>query len=377
MKNSSAMSMEQVMALYFNDKAIRSQPRPVRRIDTPHGRYYASLNSTNTEIVYVPSVTTIIKQTSQMPYHLLNWYVQHGWERAEQLKNESADYGTLMHITIANYLTSKRLNLGAIPLLIEQYVTQNKIQYDTSAWNQRLRQDILSFHTFAVEYRIEPIAIEMPLVSSRHGFGGAIDLVCEATFRVKGFHGEVYKTGERKGQPKETFAEQTAIVMIDFKSGRHGFYEEHEVQVDGFYRVLWNEHFPDLQVTRCFNWSPKEWTDEPGFRFTEQTGKSSMEEALLHLRKFKMRYAKAPYQVTEIEGTIELGTPASETTIRRNSILTILRREWEEQGIMTPRQARTTVMPPMVDDEPDFGEPLDTSEPVVDNSFASLFNNEN
>lgn len=368
MKASTAMTMEQVMALYFNDKAIRSQPRPVRRIDTPQGRYYASLNSTGTDIVYVPSVTTVIKKTNAMPYHLLNWYVQHGWERAEEMKNESADYGTLMHITIASYLTSRKLNLAAVPMMIEQYRTQQGIRYNTSEWKNRLCQDLLAFHTFATEYSIEPIAIEMPLVSSVMGFGGAIDLVCEATFRESGFWGETYKQGDKKGQPKETKREQRAIVMIDFKSGRHGFYEENEMQMDGFYKHLWNEHFPEMPVTRCFNWAPKDWESTPGYRFTEQTGKSSLEEALLHVRKFEMRHSKAPFEITEIIGHLELGKPAPDNVIRRHSVLSVLRREWEEQGIMISRE------------EPVFSAPFDDDAPAFAdeaNPLETLFNTQN
>jgi hypothetical protein len=334
------LTAEQVMALYFNDKALRTQPMPVRRVETNDGRYYISLSNDRTDLVYVPSVTTIIKNTSKMPYHLLKWYVEHGWERAEEIKTEAADYGTLMHIAVATYLTSRKLNLSAVPMLIEQYRTEHRITYNTDTWQMRLWQDLLAFHTFATDYQIEPIAIEMPLVSNMYKFGGAIDLVCEATFTEKGFFGEVYKTGDRKGEPKESKQERREVCLIDFKSGRHGFYEEHELQVDAFYKTLWNENFPELPVKRCFNWSPKNWVSEPGYLFTEQTGKSSTEEMFLHCQKFSLRYAKPPVQNTEFAGLLELGKPAPENVIRKHSVLNELRREWESQGIMTPREQR-------------------------------------
>ncbi len=328
------------MALYFNPTAIRVAPNPVRRIETPDGRYYVSLSVQRNDIVYVPSVTTIVRHTSKMPYHLLAWYAKHGFEKAEEIKKQSADYGTLMHITIANYLTQRKLNLAAIPTLIESYKAEHRLLYDTSHWNQRLRQDILAFHQFALDYTIEPIAIEIPLVS-RHGYGGAIDLVCNATFRQKGFWGELYKSGENKGQPKETFKDITETVLVDFKSGRHGFYEEHELQLDGFYRPLWNEHYSEHSVKRVFNWSPKDWLTSPSYNFTEQTGKSSQDEALLHLRKFAMRYAKPPFTFMELDGMLAMGEEINERVMARTSVLDVIRREWEREGIMSPRENNT------------------------------------
>jgi hypothetical protein len=306
-------------------------------VDAPEGRYYVSLSKERNDMVYVPSVTTIVRHTTKMPFHLLQWYAKHGFEKAEEIKTQSAEYGTLMHITIANYLMQRKLNLSAIPTVIEQYKLEKRITYDTSDWNTHLRQDLLAFHQFALDYAIEPIAIEIPLVS-KHGYGGAIDLTCMATFKQKGFWGEVYKSGENKGLPKETFQHVTETVMVDFKSGRHGFYEEHELQLDGFYRPLWNENFSEHPIKRTFNWSPKDWTSSPSYNFTEQTGKSSQDEALLHLRKFQMRYQRAPFQFMEMDGFLKMGEELDERIVQRTSILDVIRREWEREGIMSPRE---------------------------------------
>ena len=79
--------------------------------------------------------------------------------------------------------------------------------------------------------------------------------------------------------------------MIDFKSGRKGFYESHVHQLY-LYKDMWEENYPDIPVQSVFNWSPKDWRKSPTYNFECQDDAydhatddvfSILESVLLHL----------------------------------------------------------------------------------------------
>lgn len=115
---------------------------------------------------------------------------------------------------------------------------------------------------------MEPLAIEVSLISQQ-GYAGTVDLVCDMDWEYKGFFGETYKSGEQKGKPKETKEKRRIKAIVDFKSGRKGFYEANEIQMEACRRlVVENFRFePDM----LFNFSPKEWRTTPGYNLKDQT----------------------------------------------------------------------------------------------------------
>lgn len=253
-------------------------------------RRYFTLGSDEKTIEWFLSVTTVIDSVSPTSSYLIEWIAKHGVERARQIAKESADYGTLMHIMYSKFLMTGEMDIRQE--MLEQYVSlhvkQEGILYDTSEWAERLKKDMLSFAEFCFDFQLHPVAIECVLPCIRNdGFNpdfriaGAIDFVGYITVKVKGHHGEVYKSGPNKGQPKESHKEERKLVIIDWKSCRKGFYSEHEIQLE-IYRKIWNSWFTessDLYVRDLYNFRPTEWRgSRAGYHFKNQTGLHSEKE---------------------------------------------------------------------------------------------------
>lgn len=72
------------------------------------------------EIEGIPSVTQVIGILNK-PF-LLKWYATNGWDKCEAIKRESAELGSAVHDSIANYLQGKEVNQdGKIGQLFNQW----------------------------------------------------------------------------------------------------------------------------------------------------------------------------------------------------------------------------------------------------------------
>jgi len=302
------MKIQPAEAMYVKSSKTLAQPRTLFRADGNGHRYYHTIEGD--VVTFYPSVTSIIDATQPMPYHLKKWIADMGLRQAERYRDERAAYGTFMHMMIGELLIKGTLNLDTLEEEVASYCTFNGHDYDWTLWVHELKKDLVSFARFASEYNIKPLAIEMMLASDTHGFAGAIDLVCEMTLQVKGFWGEVYKSGEKKGQPKETKQPQTVIAIVDFKSGRHSFNESNDLQAN-MYMMLWNENFPELPVERVYNWAPKDWQrldeDDVPYYLKDQTSDDSKCEVPHMVALFKYRERHKPKDVLSISGSITIG----------------------------------------------------------------------
>ena len=217
-------------------------PPPLFRYDASGQRYYAEVTSSG-DVIWYPSVTTVIRATSPMAPGLLQWYIKHG-ENAGKMRDDAAERGTQMHVLIADYLTGEDVLLDGLP------------EFQAKA--------LASFDAFATEYEVEPLAIEILLHSKDHVFAGTADLICRMNYK-----------GQR------------VTALIDFKSGEN-FYRDHAVQLE-MYRYAWDEHCGAKHpIDYIFNWSPKDWRTKPTYNLKEQTGISSVREVLLRSKLFRI-----------------------------------------------------------------------------------------
>lgn len=287
------MNFEIVPTQWFDALAIRLPDYKVGRVNYGNGRSYVRLNEDGTlesPFRLYTSLTTAINSCAPMEDSLLEWYCKHGLAEARRLVKLSQHYGTLMHMEIGLYLTLNYYDFDTVQERVSAYLsTNNYWQPETDNWADELRYDVAAFIAFAQEHEVIPLGIEYVLLSKK-GYGTMIDLVCKMKIKEKGFWGEVYKTGDRKGEPKETtkIVEKTAI--INFKSGKHGFYRSNGIQIE-CERQLWEENFPDIKIDCAMNWAPKEWITEPSWSLKDWTGEIEQKEVDSVLALAEIRYA--------------------------------------------------------------------------------------
>lgn len=258
----------------------------IRRVDGRGQRFYYSLGDDGSPIIY-PSVTSIIKATTPIAPGLLKWYTDLGMEEAKRIMNEKAAYGTFLHILCGQLLTAGVVDLDALPAVIDSYVAEQGIKFDTSWWLYESQRDLLSFAAFCNEKEVEVIAVEIPLVSENLEYAGAMDLVCTLTFNRK-----------------------RVRAIVDLKSGKNGFYEDYEIQLEA-YRQLWNDKYPDLNVEMVFNWAPKDWRKEPTYELKNQTESLASVKWPLLLQIYKASGETKPKALTMCKGTVILGKEVS------------------------------------------------------------------
>lgn len=264
------MTVEEIKAEFFNADALQEQPEMVFRLDSSGHRYYYTFDENDEPRFYV-SVTTLIKQTLPTSPSLIKWIADQGYEESQRYAAERANYGTFMHTQIAELIINRRYDLSELRNRLRDYIERNQLPSDFINYADDVKKDLLAFAQFMRDVDLKPLAIELVLTNPEDGYAGAIDLAAEITIEEKGFFGEVYKTGANAGQPKETKQKRRIRAIIDFKSGRKGFFPEYEIQLHA-YKKMWNLHFKNYPVEKVFNWSPKDWRGTtPTYNFKDQT----------------------------------------------------------------------------------------------------------
>jgi len=274
-KKIGAFTVEQAKALFFDTEALKEPAYQLYRLDGGSSRYY--FTPTAEGIKYFVSVTSLIRDTTPTSEHLIQWRINNG-ENAGYMSRSAMAYGTLMHIEAQKLIIQREYDLEAIPDVVEAYQKEAGYVELAGEWSRKLAKDMMSVMAFVQIHNVKPIAIEPMLASVELGVAGAVDLVCEMDHheRIKGFHGEVYKSGAKKGQAKETTIDKTTRVtaIVDFKSGAHA-YDDHAIQL-GLYKELVKENF-GIKVDKLFNWNTKDWRSKPDYNLTDQTDNKLIE----------------------------------------------------------------------------------------------------
>lgn len=303
------MTVEFVPTEWFDENAIQLPDYRVGRVNFGKGRSYIKIEADGTlaqPFKLYTSLTTSIAQSMPTPIQLEDWKFQHGKKEADRLMKVAAHYGTLMHIEIGRFIKERCYDLDAIDSIVEDYLSDESFwDDDCKWWNDKLREDILAFVQFFNDYEVVPLGLEYVLLSDERGFGTPIDLVCLLTVDEKGEWGELYKSGERKGESKITVKRVQKRAIINFKSGRKGFYETHGIQME-CEKLLWDENFPEAPIDIAMNWAPSDWKTIPGYKIKEWQGTTSEEEitAILKIAEIRYRHKAEKRQYMKMTGVI-------------------------------------------------------------------------
>ena len=282
------VTVEEMTAMYFAD-ALREPPYKVYQLNSKGYRYYyrfIELPDGTGDVEFYPSVTTILAQTTPTPRHLIEWMSAKGVEEANRYKQERADYGTFMHAQFEDLIINRCYDLDGLFERLKAYIERKQLPADFIYYADDLKKDVLAFAQFVLDYDVRPLAVEIALVHPEKHYAGMIDLPC---------------TMREKPAPD---AERIRAI-VDFKSGRKGFFEDYEIQL-GLYREMWNANFPDAQIERIFNFAPKDWRKKPTYSLKEQTNSPNLAKipALLDIAAIQDAKRSNDFQCTS--GVIEL-----------------------------------------------------------------------
>lgn len=304
------LTSEEMRSVFFDETALAESPIKVYRLQGTKQRLYYTFENPD-EPTFYTSVTTLIKWTMPTSPFLIKWIADMGYDESKVYAQERADYGTFMHKEIAVLLISRKYNTESLADELKSYIEAEKLPTDFINHGDELKKDILSFAQFMIECNVKPIAVEI-VVPHPDGYAGAIDLVCEMTLEISDYWGEHYKTGMNAGKPKKTKQAITFTAIVDFKSGKKGFFEEHEIQLQA-YKNMWDHNFPGRKIDRLFNWSPKNWRGQtPTYNLKDQTEARSREKFRHLVELSRIETERREKVITIVSGVIDVDKGLSE-----------------------------------------------------------------
>ncbi len=292
------------------DITSKSFPRLYRSHMDRSRFYYTMINN---QILRLPSVTTILAEVLPTEEWLIRWIASWGYERALEKRDEAAHYGTIFSICAADLLRHGSFDLSTIETALDIYRYSNNITFPTDHWVNKLKEDLFALTSFIQDYNFEPIAIELPLISTKYKFAGTLDALGYITIG-NGQNGKILKSDIKKDKNGNIVENKTrrVLAIIDWKTGRKGFYRSHEAQLHMYY-LLVQENFPEFQhqEIRLYNWAPKYWEnpDDPKYHFKDQTNSTEKLKILHYLAIYHTEYQNWEPKIKQIDGILSLKKP--------------------------------------------------------------------
>ena len=323
------MTVEEIRAVFFNADALKEPPYRVFQLNSDGYRYYYRFNE-NGEPEFYPSVTTLLKQVMPTPPALLDWMVANGKDGATEKRDIAAAYGTFMHGQFETLIINRRYDFDNVPAVLLAYMEREHVPESLfSQWVVKVRKDVLAFAQFIKDYNVKPLAVEIGLVHPKFHYAGCLDLPCVMT------------------DPKTA---KTFTAIVDFKSGRKGFFEEHELQLH-LYKPLWDVKFPNCPIERVFNFSPKDWRGaKPTYNLKDQTDSVNAKKLPYLLALATIEDEKRDNTLTIIRGVLDLDKGKIADNVFTLSLAELIRTKADEKD--APKQAAAAPEPAKEPDKP-------------------------
>ena len=323
------MTVEEIRAVFFNADALKEPPYRVFQLNSDGYRYYYRFNEKG-EPEFYPSVTTLLKQVMPTPPALLDWMVANGKDGATEKRDIAAAYGTFMHGQFETLIINRRYDFDNVPAVLLAYMEREHVPESLfSQWVVKVRKDVLAFAQFVKDYNVKPLAVEIGLVHPKFHYAGCLDLPCVMT------------------DPKTA---KTFTAIVDFKSGRKGFFEEHELQLH-LYREMWNVNFENVQIERVFNFSPKDWRgSKPTYNLKDQTDSVNAKKLPYLLALATIEDEKRDNTLTIVRGVLDLDKGKIADNVFTLSLSELIRTKADAKD--APKQAAAGPEPAKEPDEP-------------------------
>lgn len=309
------LDSSQLLPDYWDENIIKfTTPEYFRRYDYDGIRFYFKANSNQIggyDIRWYRGVTSVIgNATTQAELDsLMKWAAEMG-EDFDRLRHLPANFGTMMHEFAGLYLMALRgdrenleiyHNLDNTNSYIDGIISREGWEVPDAIkekWYKRAKHNMLCIKRFCDDYNVVPIAIELPVTNDEMGLAGTVDAIVKMTIEEKGFWGEVYKSGENKGQPKETKREREIYAIVDFKFPfGDGIYHKYAVQLE-LYKLMVEQAY-DIKIEKIYNLRPMNTSKSYNYGLVDQTNKVDMREidALMMLAEIRMPF---PYWEVDI-----------------------------------------------------------------------------
>lgn len=309
------MTVEEIRAVYFNADALKEPAYRLFQLNSDGHRYYYRFNDAG-EPEFYPSVTTLLKQVMPTPPALLDWMIANGKDGSTEKRDLAAAYGTFMHGEFEKLIINRRYDFDSVPAAMLAYMERENLPEKVFAeWLPKIRKDVLAFAQFIKDWNVKPLAVEIGLYHPQFHYAGCLDLPCVMTDP---------KTGK------------SFVAIVDFKSGRKGFYEEHELQLH-LYREMWNVHYPETPVTRVFNFSPKDWRKSPTYNLKDQTDSANAKKLPYLLALATIEDEKRDNTLTIVRGVLDLDKGKISDNILNLSLAELIKTRAAEKD--APEQA--------------------------------------
>ena len=314
----------------FLSKDITRPTTFIRRFQQGNNRFYYTVDPAGKVKLYSSGTTLIKDGYAEDKIALETWRNKlraEGKDPGKELEY-AASRGTLMHFLLGYYIQGKPINLSDLDILINEEAPEltmlpyfGEIMAKDIEW---LQKAILAFGQFVEDYNVKPVALELIMKSEKYQVASPIDMICKMTIKEEGYFGEVYKTGEKKGQPKLSKQEREVYTIVDFKSTQSGFYDSHYLQLQLYKRIV-AENYPDLKIEGLFNWSPKEWITSPSYNLKDQSGTDSLLGNLCEViyEQGKIKHTWKTPTIKLVEGSVSIDNFKTDV-IKRVSLVEFL-----------------------------------------------------